>query len=116
MLIQLMQVQKVLEVYEQVKQRMGVVIVGPPQTGKSTVCRILKMVRLNYFPYLPYSPHCIYRGLQSVIEIIIVFIYFLSTALVMVETTGSAKASETESRHVFIKPKSNKSKSAFGSD
>jgi len=33
-----------LEVYEQLKQRMGVVIVGPPQTGKSTVCAILKKV------------------------------------------------------------------------
>lgn len=30
--------------YEQLKQRMGVVIVGPPQTGKSTVCAILKKV------------------------------------------------------------------------
>ena len=35
---------KVMEVYEQSKQRMGVVIVGPPQTGKSTVCSILKSV------------------------------------------------------------------------
>ena len=38
------QTKKVLEVYEQSKQRIGVVIVGPPQTGKSTVCAILKSV------------------------------------------------------------------------
>ena len=37
-------VKKVLEVYEQIKQRIGVVVVGPPQTGKSTVCAILKRV------------------------------------------------------------------------
>ncbi|KAI9564905.1 hypothetical protein GHT06_008646 [Daphnia sinensis] len=38
------QLKKIFEVYEQAKQRMGVVIVGPPQTGKSTVCAILKKV------------------------------------------------------------------------
>ena len=41
------QIKKILEVYEQAKQRMGVVIVGPPQTGKSTVCAILKKVCLK---------------------------------------------------------------------
>ena len=43
-----LKVKKVLEVYEQVKQRIGVVVVGPPQTGKSTVCAILKRVSNNF--------------------------------------------------------------------
>ncbi|XP_071452948.1 cytoplasmic dynein 2 heavy chain 1 [Hetaerina americana] len=36
------QVRKCLEVYEQLKQRMGVVIVGPPRSGKSTILHLLK--------------------------------------------------------------------------
>ncbi|XP_046395709.1 cytoplasmic dynein 2 heavy chain 1 [Ischnura elegans] len=36
------QVRKCMEVYEQLKQRMGVVIVGPPRSGKSTILRLLK--------------------------------------------------------------------------
>ncbi|XP_026688323.1 cytoplasmic dynein 2 heavy chain 1-like, partial [Diaphorina citri] len=33
---------KCLELYEQLQQRMGVVIVGPSGSGKTTICRILK--------------------------------------------------------------------------
>jgi len=36
------QVRKCLELYEQLQQRMGVVIVGPPSCGKSTVLTLLK--------------------------------------------------------------------------
>ncbi|CAH2063391.1 unnamed protein product, partial [Iphiclides podalirius] len=36
------QVQKCMELYEQLQQRMGVVIVGPPGSGKSTIRRLLK--------------------------------------------------------------------------
>ena len=37
-----MQIRKALEVYEQLRQRMGVVIVGPSGSGKTTVWRLLK--------------------------------------------------------------------------
>ncbi|OON23868.1 ATPase family protein, partial [Opisthorchis viverrini] len=37
------QIQKALEVYEQTKQRMGVVLVGPSGCGKSTILRLLRM-------------------------------------------------------------------------
>ena len=36
------QVKKALELYEQLRQRMGVVIVGPSGSGKSTLWRILR--------------------------------------------------------------------------
>ena len=36
------QIRKALELHEQLKQRMGVVIVGPSGSGKSTVWRLLK--------------------------------------------------------------------------
>ncbi|CAH0388994.1 unnamed protein product [Bemisia tabaci] len=36
------QERKCIELYEQLQQRMGVVIVGPPGSGKSTICKILK--------------------------------------------------------------------------
>ncbi|KAI5737300.1 hypothetical protein M8J76_012015 [Diaphorina citri] len=36
------QERKCLELYEQLQQRMGVVIVGPSGSGKTTICRILK--------------------------------------------------------------------------
>jgi len=39
-----------VEVYEQLQQRMGVVIVGPSGSGKSTLCRLLKHVRKNSVP------------------------------------------------------------------
>ena len=35
------QVKKMLEFYEQLRQRMGVVVVGPAGTGKSVVWRVL---------------------------------------------------------------------------
>lgn len=38
---------KVLELYEQLQQRMGVVIVGPSGSGKSTLWKILKKSLLN---------------------------------------------------------------------
>lgn len=37
---------KCLELYEQLEQRMGVVIVGPSCCGKSTVLTVLRHVRL----------------------------------------------------------------------
>ncbi|XP_048480981.1 cytoplasmic dynein 2 heavy chain 1 [Plutella xylostella] len=37
-----LQAQKCMELYEQLQQRMGVVIVGPPGSGKSTIRKILK--------------------------------------------------------------------------
>ncbi|XP_050362992.1 cytoplasmic dynein 2 heavy chain 1 [Nymphalis io] len=37
-----LQVQKCMELYEQLQQRMGVAIVGPPGSGKSTIRQILK--------------------------------------------------------------------------
>ncbi|XP_028177728.1 cytoplasmic dynein 2 heavy chain 1-like isoform X2 [Ostrinia furnacalis] len=36
------QIQKCTEIYEQLQQRMGVVIVGPPGSGKTTIRRLLK--------------------------------------------------------------------------
>ncbi|CAG5009435.1 unnamed protein product [Parnassius apollo] len=36
------QVQKCMQLYEQMRQRMGVAIVGPPGSGKSTIRRLLK--------------------------------------------------------------------------
>ena len=36
------QIRKALELYEQLRQRMGVVIVGPSGSGKSTVWRLLR--------------------------------------------------------------------------
>lgn len=40
-----LQIQKCVELYEQLQQRMGVVIVGPPGSGKTTIRRLLKTVR-----------------------------------------------------------------------
>lgn len=40
-----LQAQKCMELYEQMQQRMGVVIVGPPGSGKSTIRQLLKTVR-----------------------------------------------------------------------
>ncbi|KAJ8726931.1 hypothetical protein PYW08_015328 [Mythimna loreyi] len=37
-----LQLQKCVELYEQMQQRMGVVIVGPPGSGKTTIRRLLK--------------------------------------------------------------------------
>ncbi|XP_034825556.2 cytoplasmic dynein 2 heavy chain 1 [Maniola hyperantus] len=37
-----LQMQKCMELYEQLQQRMGVVIVGPPGSGKSTIRQMLK--------------------------------------------------------------------------
>ena len=41
-LMVMFQVKKALELYEQLRQRMGVVIVGPSGSGKSTLWRILR--------------------------------------------------------------------------
>jgi dynein heavy chain 2, cytosolic len=38
------QIQKCLELYEQLMKRMGVVVIGPPSSGKSTIISILKEV------------------------------------------------------------------------
>ncbi|GMT29044.1 hypothetical protein PFISCL1PPCAC_20341, partial [Pristionchus fissidentatus] len=38
--------QKVFELYEQLRQRMGVVIVGPAGSGKSTIWKLLQAVLL----------------------------------------------------------------------
>ena len=45
-----LQVHKALELYEQLNQRMGVVIVGPSGSGKSTVWRLLKsaLIKLGH--------------------------------------------------------------------
>ena len=37
------QIKKALELYEQLKQRMGVVIIGPSGSGKSTIWKILRI-------------------------------------------------------------------------
>lgn len=37
------QVKKILELYEQLRQRMGVVVVGPSGSGKSTLWRLLRL-------------------------------------------------------------------------
>ena len=37
------QVKKTLELYEQLRQRMGVVVVGPSGSGKSTLWRVLRL-------------------------------------------------------------------------
>lgn len=37
------QVKKALELYEQLKQRMGVVIIGPSGSGKTSIWRILRI-------------------------------------------------------------------------
>ncbi|XP_013392185.1 cytoplasmic dynein 2 heavy chain 1, partial [Lingula anatina] len=41
------QVKKALELYEQLRQRMGVVVVGPSGSGKSTLWRVLKEAMLK---------------------------------------------------------------------
>ncbi|VDM55898.1 unnamed protein product [Angiostrongylus costaricensis] len=40
------QLQKVFQLYEQLRQRIGVVVVGPTGTGKSTIWRLLKKAQL----------------------------------------------------------------------
>lgn len=42
------QVEKVLQLFEQLVKRMGVVIVGPPGCGKTTIIRILKAALSSY--------------------------------------------------------------------
>ena len=37
------QVKKALELYEQLRQRMGVVVIGPSGSGKSTIWRLLQL-------------------------------------------------------------------------
>lgn len=46
------QERKCIELYEQLQQRMGVVIVGPPGSGKSTICKILKQVSLDQLTFI----------------------------------------------------------------
>lgn len=36
------QLQKLFELYEQLRQRIGVIIVGPPGSGKSTLWKLLQ--------------------------------------------------------------------------
>lgn len=43
----ILQGRKCIELYEQIQQRMGVVIVGPSGSGKSVVRRLLKNVSLK---------------------------------------------------------------------
>ena len=38
-----MQVKKALELYEQLRQRMGVVVIGPSGSGKSTIWKVLRL-------------------------------------------------------------------------
>ena len=40
--VSLIQIRKALELYEQLRQRMGVVVVGPSGSGKSTLWKMLK--------------------------------------------------------------------------
>jgi len=37
------QVKKALELYEQLRQRMGVVVIGPSGSGKSTIWKLLRL-------------------------------------------------------------------------
>ena len=50
------QIEKCLQLYEQLTKRTGVVILGPPNSGKTTVVSILKQVmgrpRFNNFKYI----------------------------------------------------------------
>lgn len=39
----LFQVKKALELYEQLRQRMGVVVIGPSGSGKSTIWKVLRL-------------------------------------------------------------------------
>lgn len=39
----LLQVKKALELYEQLRQRMGVVVIGPSGSGKSTIWKVLRL-------------------------------------------------------------------------
>ena len=43
----LLQLHKAVEVYEQCKQRMGVVVVGPSGSGKSTLCKVLRQAMIK---------------------------------------------------------------------
>ena len=47
------QVQKVLQLYEALNQRMGVVLVGPSGSGKSTLLRILRKAMQNLKVHVP---------------------------------------------------------------
>ena len=42
MTLSLVQMHKIFELYEQLRQRVGVIIVGPPGTGKSTLWHLLQ--------------------------------------------------------------------------
>ena len=42
-----MQVKKALELYEQLRQRMGVVVVGPSGSGKTTLWRVLRQAMIK---------------------------------------------------------------------
>ena len=41
------QVKKALELYEQLRQRMGVVVVGPSGSGKTTLWRVLRQAMIK---------------------------------------------------------------------
>ena len=43
----LLQVKKALELYEQLRQRMGVVVVGPSGSGKTTLWRVLRQAMIK---------------------------------------------------------------------
>ena len=38
---------KILELYEQLRQRMGVVVVGPSGSGKSTLLKVLRQAMVK---------------------------------------------------------------------
>ena len=52
------QVLKIVQFYEALNQRMGVVLVGPSGSGKSTIIRVLKSVGPVFVPREP----CLCRG------------------------------------------------------
>lgn len=46
------QIDKCLELYEQLQKRMGVVIIGPPTSGKTTLISVLKQVSSCWIAYI----------------------------------------------------------------